>query len=110
MIGEVLLIVSRQIHIAYIPDGKIIGISKLARIAEMYSRRLQIQERLTQQVAEAIRKILDPAGVAVAVKASHLCMVMRGVEKAGATTITTAFLGRFKDDQNLSMQFLANLK
>lgn len=82
-------------HIGYIPENKVIGISKLPRIAEMFSRRLQVQERLTRQVADAIMEVLQPRGVAVVVESSHLCMVMRGVEKTTATTITTCTLGCF---------------
>ena len=83
-------------HIGYIPNRRVIGLSKLARIADMFSRRLQVQERLTKQVALALAEVLQPQGVAVVVKSSHLCMVMRGVEKTTADTITKHALGCFK--------------
>lgn len=83
-----------------------IGLSKLARIAEMFSRRLQVQERLTQQIAEAVDELLKSHGVAVVVEASHLCMMIRGVEKASAMTITTCFLGRFEGEVELRKEFL----
>lgn len=82
-------------HIGYIPSGRVIGLSKLPRIAEMYSRRLQIQERLTKQVAHAIMGILNPQGVAVVMESRHMCMVMRGIEKTSTTTITSCVLGCF---------------
>jgi GTP cyclohydrolase IA len=97
-------------HIAYIPDGKIIGLSKLARIVDVFARRLQVQERLTSQVAQAIEDLLQPKGVAVATDAAHFCMMMRGVQKQGSTTITTAFRGSFKKDETLRQQFLDMIK
>jgi len=86
-----------QAHIAYIPDGKIIGLSKLPRIVEMFARRLQVQERLTEQVADALQSVLQPRGVGVVIEASHLCMMMRGVEKQNSHTTTSAVRGEFRD-------------
>jgi GTP cyclohydrolase I len=93
-------------HVAYIPNGKIIGLSKIPRLVDMYARRLQVQERLTTQIAETIKAKINPKGVAVVVEAQHLCMIMRGVEKQNSIAVTSSMLGAFKDDQNTRNEFL----
>jgi GTP cyclohydrolase I len=93
-------------HIAYIPHGRIVGLSKLPRIVEVFSRRLQVQERLTEQIAQAIQDVLRPEGVGVVVECEHLCMMMRGVEKQNSRTITSALKGSFKSDPATRDEFL----
>ncbi len=93
-------------HIAYIPKGKIIGLSKLPRMVEMYSRRLQVQERMTRQIGDMINKVLEPKGVAVVTEASHLCMMMRGVEKQNSIAMASCMLGSFKSDEKTRDEFL----
>lgn len=93
-------------HIAYIPNGKILGLSKLPRVVEVYSRRLQVQERLTQQIADTLYELLNPEGVAVVIEARHLCMMMRGVEKQNSVATTSAMLGVFRDDIRTRGEFL----
>ena len=99
-----------KVHIAYIPNGKIIGLSKLARISNMFSRRLQVQERLTRQIAECLMMELDAFGVAVTIEATHMCMVMRGVEKSGASTITSTLLGKFETDLEIRKEYFNQIK
>src|SRR5580765_8585021 len=93
-------------HVAYIPKGRIIGLSKIPRLVDMYARRLQVQERLTTQIAETIRDKIQPKGVAVVIEAQHLCMIMRGVEKQNSVAVTSSMLGVFKEDQNTRNEFL----
>ena len=97
-------------HIAYLPDKEVIGLSKLPRIVEVFSRRLQVQERLTQQIAETIQEKIKPQGVAVVMEAQHLCMMMRGVEKQNATAITSAMLGGFRTRRETRQEFLELIK
>ncbi len=96
-------------HIAYIPDGKVIGLSKIPRLVDVFARRLQVQERLTQEIANEINRILKPKGVAVVLEASHMCMMMRGVEKQSSLTVTQSTLGTLKDDPQLRAEFLTLL-
>jgi GTP cyclohydrolase I len=96
-------------HVAYIPNGKVIGLSKVARIVDMFARRLQIQENLTIQVADALMKTLRPTGVAVVIEAKHLCMMMRGVEKQNSVMKTSCLLGSFKEDGRTRSEFLSLL-
>jgi GTP cyclohydrolase I len=93
-------------HVAYIPDGRIVGLSKIPRIVEVFARRLQLQERLTDQVADAVMEVLTPQGVGVVIEAAHLCMMMRGVEKQNSRTVTSAVRGIFCDDPRTRTEFL----
>jgi GTP cyclohydrolase I len=93
-------------HVGYIPDGKIIGLSKIARIVDVYARRLQVQERMTGQVADGLMEILAPRGVGVVVEASHFCMMMRGVQKQNSSTLSSAMRGIFKEDARTRMEFM----
>jgi GTP cyclohydrolase IA len=93
-------------HIAYIPNGRIVGLSKLARVVDVFARRLQVQERLTEQVAQALTDVLEPLGVGVVIEAYHLCMMMRGVQKQNSRTITSSLRGVFRDDPKTRDEFL----
>ena len=97
-------------HVAYLPDGKIIGLSKIPRLVDCFARRLQVQERLTCQIAETLQQQLQPRGVAVVVKARHLCMMMRGVAKQNAAMVTSSMLGRFRTDPKTRSEFFALIK
>ncbi|MGB6157576.1 MAG: GTP cyclohydrolase I FolE [Acidobacteriaceae bacterium] len=98
-----------KVHVAYIPDGKVIGLSKAPRLVEVFARRLQVQERLTRQIAEAIQEAIHPQGVGVVIEARHLCMMMRGVEKQNSSTVTSAMLGDFQK-QNTRAEFLSLIR
>jgi GTP cyclohydrolase IA len=93
-------------HVAYIPNGKIVGLSKIPRIVDVYARRLQVQERLTEQIADGLSRVLNPAGVGVVIEAYHLCMMMRGVQKQNSKTITSALRGAFREDPKTRDEFL----
>ncbi len=97
-------------HIAYIPNGRVIGLSKVPRLVDMFARRLQLQERMTNQIAETIRETIQPLGVAVVCEGTHLCMAMRGVEKQQSTTVTSAMLGAFRNDARTRGEFLQLIK
>ena len=97
-------------HIAYIPDGTILGLSKFARVVDVFARRMQVQERMTSQIALALEEVLAPAGVAVVTEASHLCMMMRGVEKQGSTTRTSVMRGVFREDARTRQEFLEAIR
>lgn len=97
-------------HIAYLPRGKVVGLSKLPRIVDAFAHRLQLQERMTRQIAEALNEVLEPEGVAVVVEARHLCMEMRGVEKQDASTITSCVLGAFRDDPGLRAEVFGRMR
>ena len=97
-------------HVAYIPQGRVVGLSKIPRLVEIFARRLQVQERLTSQIAETLREKIRPLGVGIVVEASHLCMSMRGVEKQNSTAVTSSMLGSFQTCARTRMEFLALLK
>ena len=99
-----------KVHVAYIPNGKVIGLSKIPRLIESFSRRLQIQERLTTQIAEAIQNAIDPQGVGVVVEARHLCMMMRGVEKQHSSAVTSSMLGCFRNEEETRTEFLSLIR
>ncbi|MGV0035472.1 MAG: GTP cyclohydrolase I FolE [Candidatus Azotimanducaceae bacterium WSBS_2022_MAG_OTU7] len=94
-------------HVAYVPTGKVLGLSKVARIVDMYARRLQIQENLTKQIAEAIQEVTEASGVGVIIEAQHMCMMMRGVEKQNSKMKTSVMLGSFRDNQSTRMEYLS---
>jgi GTP cyclohydrolase IA len=98
-----------QVHVAYIPNGKVVGLSKIPRIVEMFARRLQVQERMTVQIADFIDQHLEPAGVAVVAEGVHMCSVMRGVKKANASMVTSAMRGIFRDDSKTRAEFMAHV-
>ena len=97
-------------HVAYIPDGKVIGLSKVPRLVDMFARRLQVQERLTVEIAEAIERIIKPRGVGVVIEAMHFCMIMRGVEKQNSVAVTSCMRGAFRDQLQTREEFLSLLK
>ena len=96
-----------KVHVAYLPKGKVIGLSKIPRLIDVFARRLQVQERLTKEIADTIQNAIDPIGVGVVIEARHLCMMMRGVEKQHSATVTSAMLGAFRDDQQTRGEFLS---
>jgi len=99
-----------RVHVAYLPDKKIIGLSKIPRIVDVFARRLQVQERVTQQIADTLMEVLEPRGVAVVSEAQHFCMMMRGVEKQCSSTITSAMLGEFRRNKATKDEFLALIR
>ena len=99
-----------KVHVAYIPNGKVIGLSKIPRLIEAFSRRLQIQERLTTQIAEAIQNAIEPQGVGVVIEARHLCMMMRGVEKQHSSAVTSSMLGCFRSEEETRTEFLSLIR
>jgi GTP cyclohydrolase IA len=99
-----------KVHVAYIPNGKVIGLSKIPRLIEAFSRRLQIQERLTTQIAEAIQNTIEPQGVGVVIEARHLCMMMRGVEKQHSSAVTSSMLGSFRTEEETRTEFLSLIR
>jgi len=99
-----------KVHVAYIPNGKVIGLSKVPRLVELFSRRLQIQERLTTQIAETIQQVIEPQGVGVVIEARHLCMMMRGVEKQHSAAVTSSMLGCFRNEEETRSEFLSLIR
>lgn len=99
-----------KVHVAYIPKNKVIGLSKVARVVEMFARRLQVQERLTKQIADTIQEAIEPAGVGVVIEARHLCMMMRGIEKQHSSAVTSAMVGAFRDNLQTREEFLSLIK
>jgi GTP cyclohydrolase IA len=99
-----------KVHVAYIPNGKVIGLSKIPRLIEAFSRRLQIQERMTTQIAEAIQNTIEPQGVGVVIEARHLCMMMRGVEKQHSSAVTSSMLGCFRNEEETRSEFLSLIR
>jgi GTP cyclohydrolase IA len=99
-----------KVHVAYIPNGKVMGLSKIPRLIEIFSRRLQIQERLTTQIAEAIQRAVEPQGVGVVIEARHLCMMMRGVEKQHSSAVTSSMLGCFRNEEETRSEFLSLIR
>ena len=99
-----------KVHVAYIPNGKVIGLSKIPRLIELFARRLQIQERLTTQIAETIQKVIEPQGVCVVIEARHLCMMMRGVEKQHSAAVTSSMLGCFRNEEETRSEFLSLIR
>ena len=99
-----------KVHVAYLPKGKVIGLSKIPRLVDIFARRLQVQERLTKQIAEAIHGAIDPLGVGVVIEARHLCMMMRGVEKQHSSAVTSSMLGAFRNEQETREEFLSLIR
>lgn len=99
-----------KVHVGYIPNGRIVGLSKIPRLVDMFARRLQVQERMTKEIAEALENALSPAGVAVVVEGMHMCMMMRGVEKQSSSMITSHVMGDFRDDRRTRQEFMALVK
>jgi GTP cyclohydrolase I len=99
-----------KVHVAYLPKGKVIGLSKIPRLVDTFSRRLQVQERLTKQIADCIQEAIEPLGVGVVVEARHLCMMMRGVEKQHSSTVTSAMLGAFRNEHETREEFLSLIR
>ena len=99
-----------RVHVAYIPNGKVIGLSKIPRLIEVFSRRLQVQERVTRQIADAIQEAIQPRGVGVVIEARHMCMMMRGVEKQHSQAVTSSMLGCFREEQETRQEFLSLLR